>query len=110
MRGRRARDRMVVGFTTTCVISLNPVHGEVYSIHYVIKFVSDLWQIGGFLQVIIPDITFRLIKLDDHDVIVVVITELQIKKKSCQTLGPASKRVLPDLSTVCQTYLFLEIF
>ena len=37
-------------------------------------------------------------------------TELQIKKNSCQTLGPASKRVLPDLSTFCQTYFFLEIF
>jgi hypothetical protein len=24
--------------------------------------------------------------------------------------GPASKRVLPDLSTFCQTYFFLEIF
>ena len=25
--------------------------GEVYSIqHYVIKFVSDLWQVGGFLR------------------------------------------------------------
>jgi hypothetical protein len=36
--------------------------------------------------------------------------ELQIKKKNCQTLGPASKRVLPDLSTFCQTYFFLEIF
>jgi hypothetical protein len=37
--------------------------------------------------------------------------ELQIKKKSCQTLSPASKRVLPDLSTFCQTYIFfLEIF
>jgi hypothetical protein len=33
-------------------------------------------------------------------------TELQIKKNSCQTLGPASKRVLPDLSTFCQTYFF----
>jgi hypothetical protein len=32
--------------------------------------------------------------------------ELQIKKNSCQTLGPASKRVLPDLSTFCQTYFF----
>jgi hypothetical protein len=30
--------------------------------------------------------------------------ELQIKKNSCQTLGPASKRVLPDL------LFFLEIF
>jgi hypothetical protein len=34
---------------TTKVVSLNPVHGEVYSIqHYVIKFVSDLRQVGGF--------------------------------------------------------------
>jgi hypothetical protein len=41
---------MVVGFTN--VVSLNPVHGEVYSIqHYVIKFGSDLRQVGGFLQV-----------------------------------------------------------
>jgi len=53
-RGRR--DHMVVGFTTTCaittkVVSFNPVHGEVYSIHhYVIKFVSDLRQDGGFLR------------------------------------------------------------
>jgi hypothetical protein len=36
------------------VVSLNPTHGEVYSIqHYVIKFVSDLQQVGGFLWVII---------------------------------------------------------
>ena len=38
---------------TTNVVSLNPVHGAVYSIqHYVIKFVSDLRQVGGFLQVL----------------------------------------------------------
>ena len=45
-RGRRGRDSMVVGFTTTYaisayhtdVVSSNPVHGEVYSIqHYVIS-------------------------------------------------------------------------
>jgi hypothetical protein len=56
---RRGRDRMVVGFTTTCaisayhskVVSSNPVHGEVIQ-HYVIKFVSDLRQVGGFLQVL----------------------------------------------------------
>jgi hypothetical protein len=30
-----------------------PVHDEVYSIqHYVIKFVSDLRQVGGFLRVL----------------------------------------------------------
>jgi hypothetical protein len=57
----RGRDRMAVGFTTTCainaittkVLSSNPVHGEMYSIqHYVIKFVSDLRQVVGFLRVL----------------------------------------------------------
>ena len=38
---------------TTKVVSLNPIHSEVYSIqHYVIKFVSDLQQVGGFLRVL----------------------------------------------------------
>ena len=47
----RGRDRMVVGFTTKVLIS-NPAHGEVYWIqHYVIKFVSDLWQVDGFLRI-----------------------------------------------------------
>ena len=37
----------------TKVVGLNPVHGDVYSIqHYVIKFVSDLQQVDGFLQVL----------------------------------------------------------
>jgi hypothetical protein len=37
--------------STTKVVSSNPVHGEVYLIqHYVIKFVSDLQQVGGFLN------------------------------------------------------------
>jgi hypothetical protein len=36
-------------YITTNVVSSNPAHGEVYSIqHYVIKFVSDFRQIGGF--------------------------------------------------------------
>jgi hypothetical protein len=35
------------------VVSYNAAHDEVYSIqHYVIKFVSDLWQVGGFLWVL----------------------------------------------------------
>ena len=38
---------------TTKVVSLNPVHGEIYSIqHYVIKFVSDLLQFDGLLWVL----------------------------------------------------------
>ena len=36
---------------TMKVVSLNPIHGEVYSMqNYVIKFVSDLQQFGGFLK------------------------------------------------------------
>ena len=39
---------------TTKVVSLtNPTNDEVYSIqHYVIKFVSDLRQVGGFLRIL----------------------------------------------------------
>jgi hypothetical protein len=37
----------------TNIVNPNPVHGEVYSILYhVIKFVSDLRQLGGFLRVL----------------------------------------------------------
>ena len=35
---------------TTKVVSSNHVLGEVYSIHYVIKCVSDLRQVGGFFS------------------------------------------------------------
>jgi hypothetical protein len=58
-RGRRGRDRMIVGFTTylcnqslsPLTLSLNSAHGDVYSTqHYLIKFVSDLRQVGGFLR------------------------------------------------------------
>ena len=38
---------------TTTVVSSNPAHCKVYSIqHYVIKFVSYLLQVGGFLWVL----------------------------------------------------------
>ena len=51
--GRRGRDRMQSVPITTKIVSSNPVHGEMYSIqHYVIKFVSDLRQVGGFLRVL----------------------------------------------------------
>jgi hypothetical protein len=39
---------------TTEVVSSNHVHGEVYSIHYMMKLVSDLRQVGGFLR-FLPD-------------------------------------------------------
>ena len=38
---------------TTNVVSSNIAHGDVYSMqHYMIKFVSDLQQVGGFLRVL----------------------------------------------------------
>ena len=40
-------------FITTKIVCSNPVHGEVNSIpYYVIKFVSDLQRVGGFLLVL----------------------------------------------------------
>jgi len=54
---------MIVGFTITRAISVyhysNPAHGEVYSIHNVIKFFSDLQQVGGFPH----DLTYILLKV-----------------------------------------------
>jgi hypothetical protein len=45
----------------TNVVSSNTAHGEVYSIqHYVIKFVSDLRQVGGFLRVLRCSPTIKL--------------------------------------------------
>ena len=53
--GRRGHDHMVVGFTTTYAISayhhwycgFDSCSGQGVQ-HYVIKFVSDLWQVSGF--------------------------------------------------------------
>jgi hypothetical protein len=46
LMAHRGRDRMIV-------VSSNPSHDKVYSKqHYVIKLVSDLQQVGGFLRVI----------------------------------------------------------
>jgi hypothetical protein len=61
-RGRRGRDRMVVGFTNTCAIS---------AYHYLKKFVSDLRQVGGFLRGFPVSSTN---KTDRHD-----ITEMLLK-------------------------------
>jgi len=56
-RGRRGCDRMVVGFTTTYAISAyHHWYCELASRsergvqHHVIKFVSGLRQVGGFLR------------------------------------------------------------
>ena len=64
---------------TTTIVSSKPTHGGVYSIqHYVIKFVSDLQQVSGFLRVLVSSSnkTFR------HD-----IAEIMLKgvKNCCFT-------------------------
>jgi hypothetical protein len=58
---------------TTKVVSLNPAHGEVYSIqHYMINFVSDLRQTGRWFSPGIPVSSTN--KTDRHD-----ITEILLK-------------------------------
>ena len=66
---------MVVGFITNCaisalsittkVVSSNSAPGDVYSIqHYVVKFVSDLREVGVFFHVLPVSSTN---KTDSHD-------------------------------------------
>ena len=52
---------MQSGHISTKVASSNPAHGEAYSIQrYVIKFVSDMWQAGGFLLVLRFPLSIKL--------------------------------------------------
>ena len=56
----------------TKAMSLNPAHGEIYSIqHCVVHFVSDLRQVSGFIRVLRFSFTN---KIDHHD-----ITEILLK-------------------------------
>ena len=70
-----------VYITTHGVIS-NPAHGEVYSIqHYVIKFVTNLRQVRGFLRV-------SLVSFYCHDIteflLKVALKTINHKAVSCQ--------------------------
>ena len=54
-------------------VSSNPAHGEMYSIqHYLIKFDSDLWQVGGFPRLL--RFVSSTNKADNHD-----MTEILLK-------------------------------
>ena len=50
---------------TTNVVNLNPTQARCTLQHYVIKFVSNLWQVGDFLQVLQVSSTN---KSDRHDI------------------------------------------
>ena len=102
-RGRSGRHRMVVGFTTTCAISayhhwcceFEPCSDEVYSIrHYVIKFVSDLQQVSGFLRVLgFPP----PIKLTRHN-----ITEILLKV-ALNTIKPTNQsKIFSEIKSTTQ--------
>ena len=90
--GHHGRDRIIVGCTTTCaimqsmpittnVVSSKPAKGKVYSIqHYVIEFVIDLRQVGGFLLVL----WFPPNKTDLHD-----ITKILLKVALKVMLNPS---------------------
>ena len=77
MRGRRGRENIIQLLMqsvpiTTNFVSLNPAHGEAYSIHhYVIKFVSNLRQVSDFAPGTPVSSTN---KTDRHD-----ITEILLK-------------------------------
>ena len=66
------KDKNNCDIITTKAMSLNPAHGDIYSIqHYVVNFVSDLRQVSGFIRVIRFSFTN---KIDCHD-----ITEILLK-------------------------------
>ena len=55
------------------IANSNPAHGEVYSIqHYMIKFVSDLRQVGGFLWVHRTPVSSTN-KTDSHHIIEILL-------------------------------------
>ena len=89
LRSRRVRDRTVVGFTTTYAISVNhhwccefeSRSGRGVQ-HYVIKFVSDLRQVGGYFPG--PPVSSTN-KSDRHD-----ITEILLKVALNQPNQPIS--------------------
>ena len=101
-RDRCGRDRMVVGFTTTYVISayhhecceLESHSGEVYSIqHYVFKFVSNLQQ----------SVVSTSNKTDHHD-----ITEI-LMKVALNNITLIHKRQSWRQNKILQLILNIEI-
>ena len=82
VRGCRGHDHMVVGFTTTYVISaylhyrceFESHSGEVHTIHHsVIKFFSEMRQVSDFLRIL--SLRFPpLIKFDNHDINEILLT------------------------------------
>ena len=74
---------------TTKVVSSNPVHGEVYTIqHYMIKFMSDLRQVGGFLRVL--SLVSSTNKTDRHGITEIVLKVVLNTKTNNQPNRPVA--------------------
>jgi hypothetical protein len=78
------------------VVSSDSLHGEVYSLqHYVVKFVSDLRQVGGFLRV---DMVSFTDKADRH-----YIAEIVLKV----ALSTLTLTLIP-LTTIIKAYICIH--
>jgi len=61
----------------TKVVSLNPTHGEVYSIQlYVIKFDSHLQQVVGFIRM--PPLIYKTDRHDKTEILLNTITHYRV--------------------------------
>jgi hypothetical protein len=84
--GRCGCDHMVVRFTTTCAISAYNCEFEPCSwggVLYVIKFVNDLRQVGGFLRVLQVSSTNKTDCHDITEILLKVALSTQTKPECC---------------------------
>ena len=83
--GHRGRNHMVVGCIK--VVSSNHTHSEAYAIqHYVIKFVSDLRRVGGFLHQTRTEILLKMALNKTtltHNMLFIFIYYILENKKRC---------------------------
>jgi hypothetical protein len=78
---------------TTNVVSSNPAHGEVYSIHhYVFKFVSYLRQVGGFHRVLQFPSPLKLTNLERYSGVSSLIADT-FPIQACECMFPGSEKV-----------------
>jgi hypothetical protein len=90
---------------TTSVVCSNHTYGKVYSIQrYVIKFVSDLRQVDGFLRHDITEIMLK-VALNTKILILVLLTNYHDSKRlssySLLLLIHAIKQLIPFYGLVC---------
>ena len=89
---------------TTKVVSSNPVHGEVYSIkYYVIRFVSDLQQVGRRFSLGTPVSSTN--KTDRHEVTEIL---LKVALNTINQTNPIHSSLIPHFCIYfVRTYLYI---